>query len=43
MRQKTQSLLLDQLTEEELAITERAIQKLTTYLLDHPELVVAAE
>lgn len=43
MRQKTQSLLLEQLTEEELEVTERAIKKLTNYLLDHPELVVAAE
>ena len=43
VRQKTQNLLLNQLTEEELAVTERAIKKLTNYLLDHPELVVAAE
>ena len=43
MRQQTQNLLLEQLTEEERVITERAIQKLTNYLLDHPELVVAAE
>lgn len=43
VRQKTQNLLLEQLTEEERVVTERAIRKLTNYLLDHPELVVAAE
>jgi len=43
MRQETQNLLLEKLTEEEKEVTERAIQKLTKYLLDHPELVVAAE
>ena len=43
VRQETQNLLLEKLTTEEREVTERAIQKLTTYLLDHPELVVAAE
>lgn len=43
IRQKTQNLLLEQLTEEERAVTERAIMKMTNYLLDHPELVIAAE
>jgi len=43
MRQKTQNLILEQLTEEEREVTERAIVKLTDYLLDHPELIVAAE
>jgi len=43
MRKKTQNLILEQLTEEEREITERAIVKLTDYLLDHPELIVAAE
>ena len=43
IRQKTQNLLLDQLSEEEREVTERAIKKMTKYLLDHPELVVAAE
>lgn len=43
IRQKTQNLLLEQLSPEERATTERAIRKLTNYLLDHPELVVAAE
>lgn len=43
VRQKTQNLLLDQLTEEERQITEQAIKKMTNYLLDHPELIVAAE
>jgi len=43
IRQKTQNLLLDQLSPEEREVTERAIKKLTTYLLDHPELIVAAE
>lgn len=43
VRQKTQNLLLEQLTEEEREVTERAIKKMTNYLLDHPELVVAAE
>lgn len=43
IRQKTQNLLLEQLTPEEREVTERAISKLTNYLLDHPELVVAAE
>ncbi len=43
MRKKTQNLILEQLTEEEREITERAIVKLTNYLLDHPELIVAAE
>lgn len=43
MRQKTQNLLLEQLDEHEIATTERVIQKLTLYLLEHPELVVAAE
>lgn len=43
IRQKTQNLLLEQLSPEEREVTERAIMKLTNYLLDHPELVVAAE
>lgn len=43
VRQKTQNLLLDQLTDEERVVTERAIMKMTTYLLDHPELAIAAE
>jgi DNA-binding MarR family transcriptional regulator len=43
VRQKTQNLILEQLTEEEREVTERAIVKLTDYLLDHPELIVAAE
>lgn len=43
IRQKTQNLLLDQLSLEEREVTERAISKLTNYLLEHPELVVAAE
>lgn len=43
MRQKTQNMILEQLTEEEREVTERAIVKLTNYLLDHPELIVAAE
>ena len=43
VRQKTQNLLLEQLSDEERAVTERAIKKMTKYLLDHPELVVAAE
>ena len=43
IRQKTQNLLLEQLTPEEREITGRAIGKLTNFLLEHPELVVAAE
>lgn len=43
VRQKTQNLLLEQLTDEEREVTDRAIRKMTNYLLDHPELVVAAE
>ena len=43
IRQQTQNLLLDQLTDEERVITERAIMKMTNYLLDHPELAIAAE
>jgi len=43
IRQKTQNVLLDQLSPEEREVTVKAISKLTNYLLDHPELVVAAE
>lgn len=43
VRQKTQNLLLDQLSPEEREVTEKAISKMTDYLLAHPELVVAAE
>jgi len=43
IRQKTQNLLLEQLDEHELATTEKVIERLTRYLLDHPELVVAME
>lgn len=43
VRQKTQNLLLEQLTEEERIVTERSIRKLTNYLLDHPELIVAVD
>lgn len=43
IRQKTQNLILEQLTPEEREVTERAISKLSDFLLDHPELVVAAE
>ena len=43
MRQKSQNLLLEQLSPEERKSMERAIKKLTDYMLDHPELVLAAE
>ena len=43
LRQKTQNMLLEQLNEEERAITARAIEKLTNYLLANPDVIVEAE
>ncbi|MBC6429308.1 MAG: MarR family transcriptional regulator [Cellvibrionales bacterium] len=43
IRQKTQELLLAQLTAEEQEVTIRAIDKLTAMLLEQPEMAVAVE
>ncbi len=43
MRQRTQALLLQQLMPKEAEVAERAIEKLTSFLLENPDLVVAAE